>query len=118
MSKSAIEFLRHIFEETQFIIVNSGGISKEDLLDDEVLKRAIVRSLEIIGEAAKKVDEDIRNKYSSVAWSSMAKMRDKLIHHYFGVDYDIVMDVVMNKIPELHYQIQQILEEENEDYFL
>jgi len=114
MSKSAIEFIRHIFEETRFIIDNSQGISREELDDNEVLKRAIVRSLEIIGEASKKVDEDIRRKYSSIEWRSMARMRDKLIHHYFGVDYDIVMDVVLNKIPELHYQIQQILKEENQ----
>ncbi|MBK8493203.1 MAG: DUF86 domain-containing protein [Saprospirales bacterium] len=114
MSKSSIEFMRHIFEETQFIIENSEGLSREGLDENEVLKRAIVRSLEIIGEAAKKVDEDLRDQYSSVAWSSMSKMRDKLIHHYFGVDYDIVMDVVLNKIPELHFQIQQILEEESE----
>ncbi len=62
MSKSAIEFIRHIFEETRFIIDNSQELSREELDDNEVLKRAIVRSLEIIGEASKKVDEDIRRK--------------------------------------------------------
>jgi uncharacterized protein with HEPN domain len=69
-----------------------------------------VRSIEIIGEASKKVDETFRSDFTSVPWSSMAKMRDKLIHHYFGVDYDIVFDVVKNKIPELHDQIKKILE--------
>jgi uncharacterized protein with HEPN domain len=115
MSKSAIEFLRHIFEETRFILDNSEGLDGDALMQNEVLKRAIVRSLEIIGEAAKKVDDEFRNEYSSIAWSSMAKMRDKLIHHYFGVDYDIVMDVILNKIPELHHQIQEILKEEDEE---
>ncbi len=113
MSKSTIEFLKHIFEETQFIIDNSQGLTQEILDKNEVLKRAIVRSLEIIGEAAKSVDEDFRAEYSSVSWSSMAKMRDKLIHHYFGVDYDIVLDVVLKKIPELHHQIRQILDNED-----
>jgi uncharacterized protein with HEPN domain len=111
MSKSAIEFLRHILEETSFILDNTNGLDSDALMKNEVLKRAVVRSLEIIGEAAKKVDDEFKNEYGSVAWSSMAKMRDKLIHHYFGVDYDIVIDVVLNKIPELHYQIQEILKE-------
>ena len=111
MSKSSIEFLRHIREETSLIIGNSGGLDKEALEEDEVLKRAIVRSLEIIGEAAKKVDEAFREEYSSIEWTGMARMRDKLIHHYFGVDYEIVLDVVQNKIPELHHQIQRIIEE-------
>ena len=114
MSKSAIEFLRHIFEETSFILENSKELDSDALMQNEILKRAIVRSLEIIGEAAKKVDSEFRNEYSSIAWSSMAKMRDKLIHHYFGVDYDIVIDVVLNKIPELHYQIQEIMKEADE----
>ena len=112
MSKSSIEFIRHIYEETGFIIENSVDLSGEDLYDNEVLKRAVVRSLEIIGEAAKKVDEDFKIKYPGIEWRSMGKMRDKLIHHYFGVDYDIVMDVILNKIPELHHQLQKILEEE------
>lgn len=87
MLKSSIEFLRHILEETSFIIDNSGGLDKETLEENEVLKRAIVRSLAIIGEAAKKVDKAFRDEYPSIEWTAMAKMRDKLIHHYFGVDF-------------------------------
>lgn len=110
MSKSSIEFLRHILEETDFIIRNSEGLTQRSLEEDEVLKRAIVRSLEIIGEAAKKVDEELRSQYSSVDWNGMARMRGKLIHHYFGIDYEIVMDVVQNKIPDLHHQLKKIIE--------
>jgi uncharacterized protein with HEPN domain len=80
-------------EEGTFILKNTVEVDLDELLQNEVLKRAIVRSLEIIGEAAKKVDEETRLKYSEIEWRSMAKMRDKLIHHYFGVDYEIVLDV-------------------------
>ena len=80
---------------------------------DETLKRAFVRSLEVIGEATKNVSTELRQKYSHIDWKAMAGMRDRLIHHYFGIDYDIVWDVVTNKVPLLHREIQQIIQHES-----
>jgi uncharacterized protein with HEPN domain len=77
---------------------------------DETRQRAFVRSLEIIGEATKKIPEGFRKQYPSVEWRAMAGMRDRLIHDYFGVDYELVWDVVRNRIPELRGQIASILE--------
>ncbi len=101
MSLFPLEYLRHILDETEYLIKRSSGLSKNDFLQDETLKRAFVRSIEIIGEAVKKVPADIKNKYAHFEWRAMAGMRDKLIHDYFGIDYDIVWDVVTNKIPVL-----------------
>jgi uncharacterized protein with HEPN domain len=70
-----------------------------------------VRSIEIIGEASKQIPEDFRRRYPDIEWRAMAGMRDKVIHHYFGVDYDIVWDVVLNKIPALRLRISQILDQ-------
>ena len=80
---------------------------------DAILKRAFVRSIEIIGEASKRIPDDLKQKYSHLEWQAMAGMRDRLIHGYFGVDYDIVWDVVINKIPMLHRAIKETIEAES-----
>jgi len=85
----------------------------EDFLPDETLKRAVVRSLEIIGEATKKISADYKLKWNNIQWKEMAGMRDKLIHDYMGVNYVIVWDVVRNKIPALHNQITVVLNSKN-----
>jgi uncharacterized protein with HEPN domain len=113
MSLQPLEFLRHILEEADYLIQHSRGLSKIDFLADETLRRAFVRSLEIIGEAAKKVPEGMRQKYPQVEWRLIAGMRDRLIHGYFGVDFDIVWDVVANKVPALRREIGRILQQES-----
>ena len=111
MLKDPIEYLKHIRDECSYILSVSGeGFSKDDFLNDETVKRAVVRSLEIVGEATKKIPADFKLKYESVHWKNMAGMRDRLIHDYFGVDYSIVWDVVKNKIPELYNQIIYVID--------
>lgn len=112
MSKDPFEFLKHIADECSYLLSVSINLSKDEFLDDETLKRAVVRSLEIIGEATKKIPADFKVKCSSIQWKNMAGMRDRLIHDYIGVNYSIVWDVVKNKIPELTIQIKEVLGEE------
>ncbi|MFH1160659.1 MAG: DUF86 domain-containing protein [bacterium] len=82
---------------------------------DEEKKRAIIRSLEIIGEATKNIPVDFKLKWKEVEWKQMAGMRDRLIHDYFGVDYTIVWDVVTNKIPKIRGDIETILRKIEKD---
>lgn len=112
MSASTLAFLHHILSETQYLMSQTIGLDKDEFLRSETLKRAFVRSLEIIGEATKQIPNDLRQRYSHIDWRAMAGMRDRLIHAYFGVDYDIVWDVVINKVPALNLEIQQIIQYE------
>jgi uncharacterized protein with HEPN domain len=113
MPKDPLEYVKHIRDECSFVLsVIDSKVSKEKFLQDETLKRAVVRSLEIIGEASKKIPADFKVKWSSITWKNIAGMRDRLIHDYMGVNYLIVWDVVKNKIPELFEQISEVLGKE------
>ena len=112
MSLSPFEYLHHVLDEIDYIENVSFDIDEADFLADETLKRSFVRSVEIIGEAAKKVPADFKEKYSDIVWKKIAGMRDQLIHHYFGVDYHIVWDVAKNKLPELKRKLVQIMKHE------
>ncbi len=111
MSKSPNEYLKHILDEVNFLLESSQNTSEDKFMHDMTLQRAYSRSLEIIGEAAKNLPQDFTKGHKKVDWKSIAGLRDKLIHHYFGVDYEIVWDVVKNEIPKLKRQISDILEE-------
>jgi len=113
MSRSSLEYLRHILDEVIYLEGRAEGLSKDEFMQNETLKRAFVRSLEVIGEATKNIPMSLRQKYSHIDWRAMAGMRDRLIHRYFGIDYDLVWDVVINKMPILHQEVQQITQKES-----
>ena len=110
MWESNFELVRHIFDECTFIITHTQGKTENQVLDDKVLVKALERSIEIIGEATKKIDDEFKSIHPHIEWRKMAGTRDHLIHHYFGVDYDILWDIIENKIPELHQSIKEILD--------
>jgi uncharacterized protein with HEPN domain len=110
--KPSISYCEHILAEAEYLVKVSSGTSLAAFLDDETMKRAFVRSLEIIGEAVKQIPDDFRAGYPLVEWRKMAGTRDKLIHDYLGVDYELVWDIVQSKIPNLRSAMEEIITEE------
>ena len=107
--KKYLSYLKHILIEINFIINNSKDLKYEQFIDDEILKRAFVRSIEIIGEAVKNLPDSIKSKSVDIEWKEIAGMRDRLIHNYFAIDFEIVWDVVQNEIPTLKEKIEKII---------
>jgi uncharacterized protein with HEPN domain len=87
------------------------GMEESEFLSDTKTQDAVLRNLEIIGESAKLVSGELKERYDQVPWRSMAQLRDRLIHHYFGVNLDIVWGVIQQDLPVLLPQIESILEE-------
>jgi uncharacterized protein with HEPN domain len=112
MSFEPLEVLRHIRTEVEYLLRRSQGLDLDVFLADEDLRRAFARSLGIIGEAAKRVSDEFRQQHEEIDWRGMAGMRDRLIHDYFGVDYELVWEVVTVHVPTLGRQIKSLLGED------
>ncbi len=102
-------YLQDILESCDKILQYTDRISFQDFLNNDMLKDAVIRNLEIIGEAVKRISPEFRSQYPSIEWKKIAGLRDILIHEYFGIDYDIVWDVVQNKAPALRTAIMSML---------
>jgi uncharacterized protein with HEPN domain len=91
------------------VIQFTHGLDQTQFLADQKTYDAVMRNLEIIGEAAKHVPNEVRSQHPEVDWRRVAAFRDVAIHEYFGIDVDVVWDIVQNKLPPLYRQIRQLL---------
>lgn len=93
-------YLTDILNAIESIEKFTEGVSFEEFKKDDKTSSAVIRKFEIIGEAAKKIPDEIRQQYPNISWSEMAGMRDRLIHFYFGPDYKIVRETVKKRLPQ------------------
>jgi uncharacterized protein with HEPN domain len=93
--------IRHLLDAGSKALVYSAGKTRDDLSEDEVLRLALTKLVEIVGEAAKQVSAETRAEYPSVPWSAAARMRDRLVHHYFDIDLDVLWATITDDIPAL-----------------
>jgi uncharacterized protein with HEPN domain len=111
MKKDPGIFLKHILESIERIEEFTKNVSKDDFHTSVQLQDAVIRRIEIIGEAAKNISSGWTERHPEVPWSEMIRTRDKLIHGYFGVDLDLTWDIVIQDLPGFKTKIEKILEE-------
>ncbi|MGB9895177.1 MAG: DUF86 domain-containing protein [Thermoproteota archaeon] len=110
MKKDDLVYLNHILDAISKIEVYTRDITYEQFMSNSLIQDGVVRQLEIIGEATKRLSNNIKEKYPEIPWKDIAGMRDKLIHEYFGVDLDAVWDTIKKDIPDLKTKLQTIME--------
>lgn len=112
-NRADVDFVNDIREAIQRIAGYLGAMSYEAFLADIKTQDAVIRNIEIIGEAAKYVSDELRADNLHIPWKSLAGMRDRLIHHYFGVNLDIVWQVISTELPELAPELANIIEDDD-----
>ena len=109
MTKRSLSlYTKDILESIEKIEEFIEGMDFDKFQSDDKTSSAVIRKLEIIGEAVKQLPDEIRDSYKKIPWKEMAGMRDKLIHWYFGVDYEIVWNVIKEEIPQLKPILKEI----------
>ncbi len=111
MKKDPRVFLEHILERIDLVASYTADITKDEFLGERVKQDAVIRRIGVIGEAAKNLPADIRERYPDIPWREIMGTRDKLIHDYLGVELEITWVVAKERLPELRGQVERILSE-------
>jgi uncharacterized protein with HEPN domain len=109
MNKADLVRVRHMLDAARKAVEFTTGRSRADLETDEKLALALVRLLEVLGEAAKAVSEETRRGAPHIAWKQVAGTRDRLIHGYFDVDLNIVWEIVVKDLPPLIAELERVV---------
>ncbi len=108
MKYKDLPYIEHILEAIRDIEESIHGLSKEEFSQNKDVRDANIRRLEVIGEAVKNISHKLREEYPKIEWNKIAVTRDKIIHHYFGINLEIIWAIIKNDLPPFKKQIQEI----------
>ncbi len=103
------DYLNDICEAIQRVVSYTEEMTDEQFMNDTRTQDAVVRNLEVIGESTKNLSTHLKRTYVYIPWKSLAGVRDKMIHHYFGIQYEIVWTITREELPDLLPQIEDVL---------
>ena len=106
--KNDLAFIEHILDSINAIEKFSKNMNKKELVSNRLKQSAIVREIEIIGEAVKNISKSLKDNHPEIKWKEIVGTRDKMIHHYFGVDLNIIWDIIKINLPDLKNKILKI----------
>lgn len=106
--KSDKLFIIHILDAINRIESYTNNVSEQEFMTHFMIQDAVIRNIQIIGEASKKISQPLRDKYTGIEWRKIAGMRNKVIHEYFGIDLPLVWQVVKHDLPKLKSQITKL----------
>ena len=109
MTRDYTLFVKDILDAIKAVEKFIGNSSYKAFIKDEKTRSAVVWKIQVIGEATKNIPKTTRDDYNALPWKYMAKIRDKIAHFYFGIDYEIVWQVAKEKLPEIKPAIEKIL---------
>ena len=109
MKRDSYIFVAHGLSCIEDVLCFSKDIRKAEFKRDEILQNAIIRKIEMLGEACNNIPNSFRKQYPSIPWNKIVATRNKLIHQYFGVDLDLIWDIVKIELPKLQRQFEEIL---------
>ncbi len=108
MKKDFYIFIEHILDSIEKIEEFTRNVSQSEFNRNIQLQDAIVRRIEIIGEAARNLPKNFTRKYPDIPWKEIIGTRDKIIHHYFGINLDIIWDIIKRNIPDLKRKLKEV----------
>jgi len=114
MKKDDTVYLRHIIDAFLQIERYTNGVTYEEFLSNSLLQDAVIRQLEVMGEAARNLSADLQNEYLAIPWRQMISLRNRMIHAYFNVNLQIIWEIIQGDIPNLKQDMMRVLETLNQ----
>ncbi len=111
MKRNPLIYIQDMLESIEYITEDTKGLSEKEFSPARIVQQAVVRNIEVIGEAAQQLPKEFKTGYRTIPWRKIAATRNKIIHEYFGLKIDVIWKTIQDDLPELKGQLEQVLKD-------